>query len=54
MEYVKNVIFHFMCSDSYGREQMISPISTVLHFSPDEVLLMCNSSFFSFPPSLSL
>jgi hypothetical protein len=40
MEYVKNVIFHFMCSNSYGREQMISPIATVLHFSPDEVRMI--------------
>ena len=37
MEYLKNIIFHFMCSDSYGREQMVFPIATILHLSPDEV-----------------
>lgn len=40
MEYLKNIIFHFMCSDSYGRDQMLSPIATVLHFSPEEVRLI--------------
>ena len=51
MEYVKNIIFHFMCSDSYGRQQMVSPIATVLHFSPDEVQY-CPPPF-PFPFSLS-
>ena len=37
MEYLKNVIMHYMCADSTGRDQMISPIATVLHFSPEEV-----------------
>lgn len=36
LEYLKNVIFHFMCSDS-GREQLIVPIATILHFTPNEV-----------------
>ena len=37
MEYLKNVMIHFMSADSTGREQMITPIATILHFSPDEV-----------------
>ena len=37
MEYLKNVIIHFMCSDSVGREQLVTPVSTVLHFTPTEV-----------------
>jgi hypothetical protein len=40
MEYLKNIIFHFMCSDSYGREQMVFPIATILHLSPDEVRII--------------
>ena len=39
MEYLKNVIFHFMCADSIGREQLVIPLSTVLHFTPVEVSL---------------
>ena len=37
MEYLKNIVMHYMCADSAGRDQLISPIATVLHFSPDEV-----------------
>ena len=40
MEYLKNVIIHYMCADSGGREQMVTPIATILHFSPEEVLYM--------------
>ena len=36
-EYLKNVILHFMISDSTSREQLIKPIATVLHFTPNEV-----------------
>ena len=39
MEYLKNIIIHFMSADSAGREQMINPIATVLHFSKEEVCL---------------
>lgn len=42
MEYLKNVIFHFMCSDSTGREQLVTPLSTVLHFTPAEVGVASN------------
>ena len=45
MEYVKNVVHHFMCSDSYGREQLLNPIATILHFTPEEV-----STSYSFHP----
>lgn len=38
LEYLKNIIIHFMSADSAGRDQMISPIATVLHFSKDEVM----------------
>lgn len=37
MEYLKNVIYHFMCSDSTGREQLVTPLSTLLHFTQAEV-----------------
>jgi predicted RNase H-like nuclease (RuvC/YqgF family) len=37
LEYLKNIIFHFMCSDFSGQQQLIIPISTVLHFTPKEV-----------------
>ena len=40
MEYLKNIILHFMSADSAGRDQMINPIATVLHFSKDEVMMM--------------
>lgn len=36
-EYLKNVILHFMISDSTSREQLIKPIATVLHFTPNEI-----------------
>uniref|UniRef100_A0A1X7U9C6 GRIP domain-containing protein n=2 Tax=Amphimedon queenslandica TaxID=400682 RepID=A0A1X7U9C6_AMPQE len=36
LEYLKNVIFHYMCSDS-GQEQLIVPIATILHFTPNEI-----------------
>ena len=36
-EYLKNVVFHYMCVDGDSKEQMITPIATILHFSPDEV-----------------
>lgn len=38
MEYLKNIIIHFMSADSAGRHQMINPIAAVLHFSKDEVV----------------
>lgn len=41
LEYLKNIIIHYMSADSAGRDQMINPIATVLHFSKDEVLLYC-------------
>ncbi len=37
LEYLKNVVIHYMCADSTGREQMVTPLATILHFSPDEV-----------------
>ena len=49
MEYLKNIIFHFMCSDSYGRDQMLSPIATVLHFSPEEVYTYNGTSIIGTP-----
>ena len=37
MEYLKNIVIHFMSSDAVGREQLVTPLSTVLHFTPTEV-----------------
>ena len=37
LEYLKNIIIHYMSADSAGRDQMINPIATVLHFSKEEV-----------------
>ena len=37
MEYIKNIVFHYMRTNSDGREQMIPAIATALHFSEDEV-----------------
>ncbi|XP_064400000.1 GRIP and coiled-coil domain-containing protein 1-like [Halichondria panicea] len=37
MEYLKNIVMHYMCADSAGRDQLINPLATVLHFSQDEV-----------------
>ena len=37
MEYIKNIVLHYMCTNSAGREQMTSAIATALHFSEDEV-----------------
>jgi hypothetical protein len=37
MEYIKNIVLHYMCTNSAGREQMTSAIATALHFSEDEL-----------------
>ena len=39
LEYIKNIIIHYMSADSAGREQMLIPIATVLHFSQEEVCI---------------
>ncbi|KAL5502593.1 hypothetical protein EMCRGX_G009393 [Ephydatia muelleri] len=43
-EYLKNVVFHYMCVDGDSKEQMITPIATILHFSPDEVQQIKNGT----------
>ena len=40
-EYLKNVVFHYMCAEGASKEQMVTPISTILHFSPEEVMCVC-------------
>jgi len=37
LEYLKNIILHYMSSDKIGKDHMINAIATVLHFSPHEV-----------------
>jgi len=37
LEYLKNIILHYMCSANVGKDHMINAIATVLHFSPHEV-----------------
>ena len=37
LEYLKNIILHYMSSDKTGKDHMINAIATVLHFSPHEV-----------------
>ena len=37
MEYIKNIVLHYMCTNSTGREQMTAAIATALHFSEGEV-----------------
>jgi len=37
LEYLKNIVIHYMSADSAGREQLFSPIAAVLHFSKKEV-----------------
>ena len=37
MEYIKNIVHHYMCTNSTGRQQMIPALATALHFSPEEV-----------------
>ncbi|XP_065911264.1 GRIP and coiled-coil domain-containing protein 1-like [Dysidea avara] len=40
LEYLKNIILHYMCSANVGKDHMINAIATVLHFSPHEVQLI--------------
>ena len=40
LEYLKNVVVHFMSADSAGRDQLLMPLATILHLSPDEVSVM--------------
>lgn len=37
LEYLKNVVVHYMSADSAGRDQLLMPLATILHLSPDEV-----------------
>ena len=37
LEYLKNVVIHYMSADAPSQEQLLVPIATVLHFSSDEV-----------------
>ena len=37
MEYIKNIVLHYIYTNYAGREQMTSAIATALHFSEDEV-----------------
>ena len=37
LEYLKNVVVHYMSADSTGRDQLLMPLATVLHLSPEEV-----------------
>ena len=37
LEYLKNVIVHYMSADSAGRDQLLTPLATVLHLSQEEV-----------------
>ena len=32
MEYIKNIVHHYMCTNSTGRQQMIPALATALHF----------------------
>jgi hypothetical protein len=46
LEYLKNVVVHYMSADSAGRDQLLMPLATILHLSPEEVgaLLLCGAS----------
>lgn len=37
LEYLKNVIVHYMSADSAGRDQLLIPLATILHLSQEEV-----------------
>ena len=37
LEYLKNVVVHYMSADSSGRDQLLMPLATILHLSPEEV-----------------
>lgn len=37
LEYLKNVIVHYMSADSAGRDQLLTPLATILHLSQEEV-----------------
>jgi len=36
LEYLKNIVIHYMNADSASREQLFSSIAAVLHFSKEE------------------
>lgn len=48
LEYLKNVVVHYMSADSVGRDQLLMPLATILHLSPEEVgalhPLLCGAS----------
>ena len=48
LEYLKNVVVHYMSADSAGRDQLLMPLAIILHLSPDEVSalhpLLCSAS----------
>ena len=39
MEYIKNIVHHYMCTDSTDQQQMLPALATAPHFSPEEVRL---------------
>ena len=41
LEYLKNVVVHYMSADSAGRDQLLMPLATILHLSPEEVSVLC-------------
>ena len=40
LEYLKNVVVHYMSADSAGRDQLLMPLATILHLSPEEVSML--------------
>ena len=40
LEYLKNVVVHYMSADSAGRDQLLMPLATILHLSPEEVSVL--------------
>ena len=49
LEYLKNVVVHYMSADSAGRDQLLMPLATVLHLSPEEVGTYCCDVYSTWP-----
>ena len=39
MEYIEDIVYHYICTNSTDRQQMIPSLATALHFSLEEVRL---------------